>query len=283
MAYADYAMGQGWSGHQAPTSQQTNPNNNPEIAASQERLRRIGAFDFNDLSSAQVGGWVRKPKSVQSGMDVGDMGYEWVREVTYNTPGGILSGSQRMDDTGTAPTGSEALYGVSLRSGEKYWWNEGLAEAFSGTIGTDGRLMGVTPDDTRYSFGEQIGDFVGNLATMAASGLAAYGAAAGLGAAAGGTAAGSIAGITGADALRLALLAGAVGRSGGGGGSGAGGAGQTDVAAGIKPPEAPPAPSAGLGFDPIALFQQNRTRNQTDLNPQRVRPLVALGNTLLGA
>ncbi len=103
------------------------------------------------------------------------------------------------------------------------------------------------------------------------------------GTAAAGTAAGSIAGITGADALRLALLAGAVGRSGGGGGSGAGGAAQTDVAAGIKPPEAPPAPSAGLGFDPIALFQQNRTRNQTDLNPSRVRPLVALGNTLLGA
>ena len=114
-----------------------------------------------------------------------------------------------------------------------------MAAAFSGTIGTDGRLMGVTPDDTRYSFGEQIGDFVGNLATMAASGLAAYGAAAGLGAAAGGTAAGSIAGITGADALRLALLAGAVGRSGGGGGPGAGGAAQTDVAAGIKPPRRP--------------------------------------------
>lgn len=102
------------------------------------------------------------------------------------------------------------------------------------------------------------------------------------GTAAAGAAAGGIAGITGADALRLALLAGAVGRSGGGGGSG-GGAAQTDIAAGVKPPEAPPKPTAGLGFDPIALFQQNRTRNQTDLNPQRVRPLVALGNTLLGA
>ena len=96
-------------------------------------------------------------------------------------------------------------------------------------------------------------------------------------------AAGSAAGAIGvSEALQLALLAGVAGRSGGGGGSG-GGVPQTDVAAGIKPPEAPPAPSAGLGFDPIALFQPNRTRNQTDLNPQRVRPLVALGNTLLGA
>lgn len=187
------------------------------------------------------------------GRQVSDIGVSAQGKVAYDEQG--VWRNAPMD-------GWEIAFGQADNKGQyrKFW-------QFAALVGA-GAAAGAATSGAGFGYGGVDAAVAGGMTT---SGTAAAGAAAG-----------GIAGITGADALRLALLAGAVGRSGGGGGSG-GGAAQTDVAAGVKPPEAPPAPTAGLGFDPIALFQPNRIRNQTDLNPARTRPLVALGNTLLGA
>lgn len=270
------------------------------MATSDSRNRRIGT----DEEFAAIAEYLRGHDFAQQTFTVNGKTYQLTGDGAINNdPFGGAAGTERNPwDVGRAIQS----WGITDADGTVIQRNDGrqvsdIGVSRAGDVkygdGSDAWRTGGM-DNVEVGFGQadnkgQYRNFwkfaaivAGGAAASAASGggVSAVGATTGTGAAAlqtGATiGAGGLGAVTAADALRLALLAGAVGRSGGGSG---GGAPQTDVAAGIKPPEAPPKPGAGLGFDPIALFQQNRTRNQTDLNPQRVRPLVALGNTLLGA
>lgn len=155
MALSNYMGGQGWSGHKAPSSDQTNPDNDPEIAASQERLRQYAALTKDQLTNPRVVG-----KMTTGSGD--DQGSEDI--IQYDSPLGPVT-----------------LAGGVFRTAEKFWWQPGLAETMELRFGEDGKIAEAKPRDSKYSLGEQVGDFAGNLVTMGASMLAMYGAAYGLG------------------------------------------------------------------------------------------------------
>lgn len=185
MALLDYAGGTGWSGHKAPDGSKTNPNNDPTIAASQERLRQYAALTRDQLTNPRVVGQT-------------------------TTGSGDTQGSQDIVQY-DSPMGTIIQYGDgAFRTAEKFAWSPDLSEPMEIKFGEDGKIATAMPKDSGYSLGEQVGDFAGNLATMGAIGLASYGAAAGLGAAAGGAA---------------PAAGGTAGASGGAAGAGAGGAG----------------------------------------------------------
>jgi hypothetical protein len=156
MALSDYMGGQGWSGHKAPDGSQTNPDNDPEIAASQERLRQYAELTRDQLTNPKVVG----QKTVGSGDDQSMQDI-----IQYDSPFGPIV----------------EINPGQFRTGEKFWWRPGLAEPMEIRFDDDGKIAAAKPKDSKYSFGEQLGDFAGNLATMGASMLAMYGAAYGLG------------------------------------------------------------------------------------------------------
>ena len=261
------------------------------MATSDSRNRRIGT----DEEFAAIAEYLRGHDFAQQTFTVNGKTYQLTGDGAINNdPFGGAAGTERNPwDVGRAIQS----WGITDADGTVIQRNDGrqvsdIGVSRAGDVkygdGSDAwRTAGMENVEVGFGQADNRGQYrkFWQFAAIAGAGAAAGAAGVGTGTVGGTTtaAAGSAAGAIGvSEALQLALLAGVAGRSGGGGGSG-GGVPQTDVAAGIKPPEAPPAPSAGLGFDPIALFQQNRTRNQTDLNPSRVRPLVALGNTLLGA
>jgi hypothetical protein len=193
MAFSDYIGGQGWSGHKAPDGSQTNPDNDPLIAASQERLRQYASLTRDQLTNPRVVGQM----TTGSGDDQGSQSI-----IQYDSPFGPV-----------------IQYGENggFRTGEKFWWKPGLAEQMEIVFGEDGKIVEAKPRDSKYSFGEQLGDFAGNLVTMGASALAMYGAAYGLGSTvgtgvgtgAGGTTAGATAGEAGIIEMSAAGMEGA--------------------------------------------------------------------------
>lgn len=294
---ADIYSGTWVTGRKAPTAEQTNPNNDPEIAASQARLRALADFDFGKATPT-LGKW-----KVSWGSSGEGETPTWVREVAYDTPGGRLVGYQSADAQsvngivyGQPPEAAPLANQLRLQSAEKYWWKPGLAEDFTAGIGEDGRLTQIKPRDTSQSFGEQLAEFAGSIVALGATGLAAYGIAAGLGAAAGGTGAGAGAGGAGSgagaggfglsEAAQLALAAGSIysatqmpesGQS-------------TSVDPGdptIEGPTPPPAPPVIEYQDFVQEFElanKKATRNKTNLNPGGItNALHASGNLLLGA
>lgn len=184
-----------WSGHKAPTGEQTNPNNDPEIAASQERLRVLGQFNFKATPPSSLGSWQSAQRATSaSGESTEEV---WVRTVTWDTPGGKMTGQElvapppqtdysQMPTAIPKPPDSQPvnLSGLQLRSTDKYWWKPGLAEPFYANVDpASGALTNVSPKDTRHSLGEKAVDAVGNFAGVAAFMLASYGLGQGLGAA----------------------------------------------------------------------------------------------------
>ncbi len=315
MAFNDFLGGQGWSGHKAPDGTQSNPNNDPEIAASQERLRQFASLTAGQLTNPRLTG--------QSNAGTGDMP-QIVQTITYDSPYGPVTATRSLEPgvegSAAAMLPPSPTPDMAFRSGEKFWWQPGLAESVEFNFGPDGAVSNAKPRDTRYSFGEQLGDFAGNIVTMGAVALAAYGAAAGLGSAAGGEAA---AGTVGAEAttgtvvtpvaapgaITATPLAGAApiaatstGVLGTGltasemlaigstvyGATQSGGSQVSSTPAEapvLEQPTAPPtAPTPVLSGE---FYRQNmiENRNQTLLTDpaKRINHLIASGNTLLGA
>ena len=129
MALSDYYSGTEFSGHKAPTAEQTNPDNDPEIAASQERLRQFGTLTADQFSNGRVvgnakgGGWVYTGQGPNSGdTPSSEPPYRWVE---WDTPAGVVRGKQFMTGTADAAPPEKPDASMALESGEKFWWKPG--------------------------------------------------------------------------------------------------------------------------------------------------------------
>lgn len=166
-----------WSGDAVQTNDVLNPDNDPEIAESQVRLREIAKFNFTD-AKPDFGEWTRAP-----GSDDWDKGGDqksgptWTRTVTYHTPGGDLTAKQTSDSGAFEKPSDNTAFDpktAQFTSADKYWWKPGLAEKFTTTMGEKGELTNVMPVNTRMSFGDELGEAAGGFLSVAAFFFSAY-------------------------------------------------------------------------------------------------------------